>query len=1481
MILLTDLHKCLDLLEEKESCLLAWGDTGGVFTRDEVLDLLYQAVPNQDSEELLSELEERAMIIRPPNVENQLYFRTRMGESTNLFRNLRQWFHGKTLEQTRTLVSDFRFLRRPRSYPQRELLPEQLITQWRETLSLEDIEESAIRALLQPTDEFRLAGFQSRATERIATACAHHRTKKSLATGTIVCAGTGSGKTLAFYLPAMSSLVSELCVNSKPRVRILAIYPRKELLKDQFMETWGQARKLDGLMKGRIDRKIRIGALFGDTPMDLNGAKNTANKVKKNLPFDLLRCPNTRCNGRMEWSIASLDQGKEEITCSNCDHTVPSEEVGISRKSLQQSPPDILFTTTEMLNQHLSNNYQNHLFGVGFTQGPTLVLLDEVHTYGGNAGAQTAYLLRRWMQRSMCRPHFVGLSATLADAEHFFSDLIGAQKKHVQLIEPKPEEMVDEGAEYLLALKGDPVSQSALLSTTIQSSMLMRRMLDNRSAISEGTWGTKTFVFTDDLDVNNRLYHQLSDAEGWKTSYKRLEPDHAPLASLRGSNNFGIAIDPIEKIQLGQDWRAAQDIGHNLSENDRARTARTSSQDSGVDSEADIIVATASLEVGFNDPGVGAVIQHKAPRDVSSFLQRKGRAGRSRTMRPWMLVVLSEFGRDRVAFQRYEDLIDPEIKRQSLPLKNSHILKMQAAMATLDWLSTKLGKVAIWTVLNSPQNKSHQVTQLLSLIEKLIIPGDAQDSFVQYLKYALWIDDDTLQRILWSPPRSLMMEFLPTLRRNLISDWREEGQTWKALRKNRSPMPEYIPDALFSELNIPNMHIALQRGKDNWTDWQKLPFHQALREFAPGRISKRYAINSDFDADWLVPMDFRPNPGQNESFNFEIQDAFGSTAIMESQVAVECGQLLPVFRPREIHTKTIDRTLRLMEKSNSRLDWHAYFGISEQTPVYQPPRGCWDSNLSDVTFCTHQHLNPVEVVRYSTGAQASLGFKSGKKSHVKFIWTKQGEAIAVGTRQWVDGMRLRFTINNEDIQGLLQDPSVLPGLRTVYFKHLVESLPDFENDPFKAGWVSECYLAALADELEKTEKEPLSVQAATKTLASEQGVEVLKAIPQSLFQASDPLGEHKDQELQIALAELFSNALLLQELNVCADAFWQQPEALTGFKDWVKILLGNTLTAATQQSLCVLFPDIDERAVIADSQWQEDHLTVWLSESEPGGSGIISRLSQSYFDDPVKVLSTLAHTLKPGDYEQIDYDLFELLDLAHTNPELANALQGVRFAHNHAARREANSALHKVLQVLGFVLSHSFLTVLHSRVLRPGSSASTDQQLFNLLQQWRQLETNSGIEWPLNITAHHLANKASQPSTESAELFQKFCKNQSLLWPRGYSIRQSELHYYSPFMGSNSLTDRLLGERFFEDFCPQVPITDITWMSELHEALCNAGRADVRINRDRLEVVSKVITEIHLEPIDHLGLFLYPRVSSIHRDKGAVVLRIDLAETLQ
>ena len=232
--------------------------------------------------------------------------------------------------------------------------------------------------------------------------------------------------------------------------------------------------------------------------------------------------------------------------------------------------------------------------------------------------------------------------------------------------------------------------------------MLVARMMDRMD--SEGAterFGSRTFVFTDDLDVKHRLYDNLLDAEAYAAN-RRPDPARRPLAALRESGQ----ADDVEREREGQRWQMAEEYRNTLSS--RLVIGRTTSRDPGVDGTADVVVATSALEVGFNDPSVGTVIQHKAPRSAASFLQRRGRAGRPQGMRPLTVMVLSDYGRDRVAFQSYEHLFDPMVETASLPIRNLYVLRMQAVYATLEWIAmlAPLGTAGwAWRSLAGPSEK--------------------------------------------------------------------------------------------------------------------------------------------------------------------------------------------------------------------------------------------------------------------------------------------------------------------------------------------------------------------------------------------------------------------------------------------------------------------------------------------------------------------------------------------------------------------------------------------------------------------------------------------------------------------------------------------------------------------------------------------------------------------------------------------------------
>lgn len=1462
-----DIQKCLDAIEEKEYKLLAWGDTNVQHTESELINL-FNNVSSNASVALFHELRKRALIVPVPSTIGETFYRSRMAETVNLSKKLRQWFHKQKIQNTKTLVSDFRFVRRPRFYPKRELESHVVINEISQRIQLGDRQKETLHQILGDNKEFKLSGFQVRATERILSALLNKT--RNASSGTIVCSGTGSGKTLSFYIPAISNLAENLISDSSSRVRILAIYPRKELLKDQFKETYQQVRKLDSFLQNNGSRKIRIGTLFGDT-FNADYLKNEM--AKGGAIYDILNC---KCGGQLVWRKENYERKEEILDCKRCNRSIDPTELSITRQS---TPPDILFTTTEMLNQHLGNSNYNHLFGARYGQSIPLVLLDEVHTYEGSTGAQTAFLLRRWMQKTNARPHFVGLSATLSNASKFFASFVGIHENLVEKIEPTPSEMIEEGAEYMLALRGDPVSQTALLSTSIQAIMLLRRMLDNENnVVSEGTYGTKSFVFTDDLDVNNRLFEMIADAEGWDHGFGNLSPSKPPLAFLRSSSHPEFSQQKNILRQLGQDWSSAESIGHSMDEHDRAIVSRTSSQDTGVDTNANVIIATASLEVGFNDSSVGAVIQHKAPRGMASYVQRKGRAGRSRGMRPWMVTVLSDYGRDRVAFQRYESLIDPEIKPSKLPIKNSHIQKMQACQATLDWLSNKVGKGNIWWSLKNPEGKQDNqlFIKLRNEVSNLIESESAIKELKNYLSSSLKVNLDTVERICWQGPRSLLMDFIPSLHQKLSTNWASNGQEWNSISKQGSPFPEFFPATLFSELILPTLAIRTLRGpQDNRTEeWESLGFFQGLKEYAPGRISKRYALNNRFESDWLVPNNFEIAPEVETVVDFEVVEAFGEDRLHLKSILDENGSYIEVFKPSEILTSRV-LTPSITETSNAFLRWFSDFatinsGVTHQTPTSSE----WNGILHDVTFFKHDQTSPIELTRYTRGSNAVINFKAGASSKVKFSWKDNGEDVGIGTLLYVDGIKWRFNIPKENLLTILQDKNVADSLRLTYTEWCFKNSPLFKNE-FIGNWIFECILSSVLL-IAKTKSQ--SIKEVVSNIHCDESMEIVLQAPMELFQLKQiDEDASEEQALQTEIYAFLSFSENLKKIKHLLEPLYCDMKG-DSFYSWASEVLSSTLSGGISSLVNTLLPDVAEGDINVDSKWDNDELTVWLTESEAGGVGIIDRLEEIFIADPLNVLNHLTHCFEMSEYEQVNYDIHQFLKQLSSSNDLKAKVREFRESTNFNSRLKSLKSLREAISQLGITQTHSFNSILHTRILKAGSREVDDLKSLEWLDEWEELEKRVSFEVPLVSIAYLLARDSDDPI--------EINRNKNLvigqLWPRGNIVRNSSLQFYNRFAATKQLFERKIVYQMVSNKVEHVEYTE-SWLDDISTILSSStqGKAELRLQVDKVTDINQILCQTNLKTIDYHGLLFHMRVSKIKRQENYFSIFVEMAETIQ
>ena len=687
----------LSALEDLELPLLSWGVTDGALSEEEVLGAIDralaarpQAAGSRTAGEIRDFLQDRALLFRVPGSSPPRY-RTRLAETLRLTAQLRQlfpprgtpgnpppdWWHAG-----RRLVADYRLHAAARRYPRWDVPASDALTAFEQVPGWGRVQKAVTSAQIGSRN---LARFQVDATLSIYSSLMNRRPR-----GVIVGAGTSSGKTLAFYLPAFAA-IAEQARPGISRVHTLAIYPRRELLRDQLRDAVLSAARVEGTLMQEGRRAVRIGALYADTPAspDALGRHGRADPRGWTRRHDGFVCPYLTCPhcpegdaGGLLWADADRASGSEKLTCLKCHESVPDGSLALTRRSIQARPPDLLFTTTEMLNRNSANGGLGQVMGWTGRNAPSLLLLDEVHTYSGVHGAQVALLLRRWRHAARKPATIVGLSATLRDAERFFAELTGLPSRDVDYITPAADSMDGEGREYTVALRADPVAGASLLSTSIQAAMLFGRILDPPG--KPFLFGTSGFLFTDDLDVTNRFYDDLRDAEGGQSRAGR-KGRKPVLADLRSPD----LPQQADRYRDGQSWDLVNKIGRYLAPDLQAgelRVARTSSQDAGVDADADLVVATASLELGFNDPRVGLVLQHKAPHDTAGFIQRRGRAGRLRGTRPITVVTLSDYGRDRLAYQGYETLFAPQLTASRLPVTNRYVLKIQAAQSLLDWL---------------------------------------------------------------------------------------------------------------------------------------------------------------------------------------------------------------------------------------------------------------------------------------------------------------------------------------------------------------------------------------------------------------------------------------------------------------------------------------------------------------------------------------------------------------------------------------------------------------------------------------------------------------------------------------------------------------------------------------------------------------------------------------------------------------------------
>lgn len=221
----------------------------------------------------------------------------------------------------------------------------------------------------------------------------------------VVSTGTGSGKSMCFWIPIVHTCLQQRAQGERG-IKAVVVYPMNALANSQYDMIVEALRRTD----------LTVGRYTGDTPDSQEEAEGDFEKRYRRKPY-------------------------------------PCEV--ISREAMWQEPPDVLITNYVMLDLILMRTEDKQLFPARFQKNLQYLVLDEVHTYAGNKGADVACLIRRLKERTRTRGSLrcIGTSATIQDTSavagqsailQFARDLFGesfaddalVEATHVNVIPP-------------------------------------------------------------------------------------------------------------------------------------------------------------------------------------------------------------------------------------------------------------------------------------------------------------------------------------------------------------------------------------------------------------------------------------------------------------------------------------------------------------------------------------------------------------------------------------------------------------------------------------------------------------------------------------------------------------------------------------------------------------------------------------------------------------------------------------------------------------------------------------------------------------------------------------------------------------------------------------------------------------------------------------------------------------------------------------
>jgi hypothetical protein len=464
---------------------------------------------------------------------------------------------------------------------------------------------------------------------------------------------------------------------------------------------------------------------------------------------------------------------------------------------------------------------------------------------------------------------------------------------------------------------------------------------------------------------------------------------------------------------------------------------------------------------------------------------------------------------------------------------------------------------------------------------------------------------------------------------------------------------------------------------------------------------------------------------------------------------------------------------------------------------------------------------------------------------------------------------------------------IAAGIKGAWFRHVTTTDAQLleQVNTFQLGWLFEAIEAMLLTTAVDRQCTLEVAYAEVRTSFADKLHDTLQA----MFRSTDIDVEDDStiSRLGKRLTELLHQPGVVSRLDDLVEQVWR-PDT-DAYQEWLRRRLLCTFGQAMLWAAREICPEHDPEGLFVDiepglgASGKPRTDEVWLTETSIGGGGFIEALATRVRPDPRRFLRLVARALEPGTNELVDAHMHRLLGLINSASDWNATIAGFRSAGSQDQRVTIlGSMVTKMRQAGVFGAEHSVVSCMANRLFRSGSTTATDQVLLTLVCEWRQQEDRLQVEVPSRTWAYLMRKRTDLDAglnvTATDAEQHRIDAIQSLLWPRGWSLRASELDSYNPYTRSlPSAPDLLRSMLRNSQVAIDVGAQDAD--SQVRELLANQGSAQLRARPEYSGRLSDLLVDLATKAVETDFLQIYPRITEIrHLSDGTAVVSLELAE---